>query len=812
MNVEMQKGLVKRVLMPGIRLMRRWSMTRKFAVISGLAFAFIVAMTAYASRHQMLATQLTERQLSGVRLVGEITRLAELTQALRGHQRLHAAGGEQKTVPEHIGNHLDELQQLARTLDADLNAFKDPALTSAWQGLRDRLTGLSALRSGDPAVVVPKDLVGALQKLQLRVGESAGLLLDKDAASFYLSMVLVDRYIPLMESFTRLHEEGMEAVLGGALTPGDDRVMLDHVESLRRHMADLDFLMGALTRAGMPASNGWTGTQALMDAHANELLTVVAKGVLNADTGILMARGNRVINAAASLNGTLRDRLGVLLHERASYQRRAVIGYIGITVVVFLFMLYLTMAMHAALIGTARTLSRTIDDVSHGDLTDPRDVLGQDELAHIGRGVNRMTIRLSRMVASIRGNAVLVAMAARRLSTSTMALAQRTDRQSHSLIQANEGVRHIQRMLDQGIGTVQQLGEQVAQVSAVAEERTANMPVAVATMSQIEDGAQRMREIVGMIEDIAFQTNMLALNAAVEAARAGEAGSGFAVVAGEVRQLAGRCAQAVAEISELIEQSTQQVGDGVRHMADITRTLSVLSDGLKGIGGGMASLDAQAAHQLSMLQQVEQTLGGLDSITGENQETVNTANAATEDLLARAASLSKSVQGIRLAHGGVDEAQALLDKAAALIRAVGLDAAVPVLHDPQSGFVDRDLFVFGVNREGIQQFHSCLPLDAGKPLPMLTSKDGLLLNEALWRAAEHNQDLLEYESCHSDTLELVLKTACILQVSTDLLLCSVFYSDPATLNKMAEVGVSDSSQAMHLGGGSRGGDPALGVI
>lgn len=135
-----------------------------------------------------------------------------------------------------------------------------------------------------------------------------------------------------------------------------------------------------------------------------------------------------------------------------------------------------------------------------------------------------------------------------------------------------------------------------------------------------------------------------------------------------------------------------------------------------------------------------------------------------------------------------------------------------MLHDPQSGFVDRDLFVFGVNREGIQQFHSCLPLDAGKPLPMLTSKDGLLLNEALWLAAEHNQDLLEYESCHSDTLELVLKTACILQVSTDLLLCSVFYSDPATLNKMAEVGVSDSSQAMHLGGGSRGGDPALGVI
>lgn len=810
MNAETQKSLARLVLMPGIRLMRRWSMTRKFAMIGGLAFAFIVLMMTYAARHQMQALHMSERQLNGVQLVGDITRLADLTQAVRAQQRLRAVNNGQP--PSTMGQLLDEVQRLVRVLDTELAALHDPALMQFWQGVRQKLGSLDALRQGDPGVLVAKDLVVALQQLQLRAGESTALLLDKEASSFYLMMALVDRYIPLTDSFARMHEEGVLAIHDGVNAAGDDRVVLDHADALRRRMVDFDFLMGAATRAGMPASSGWAGTQALMESHASDLLVQVATVTPNTDVTSQLARGSRVISAAASLHATLRERLDLVLRERARLQRLVVVGYIAVTVLLFLFMIYLTMALHAALIGTVKAVSKTIDDVSHGDLTDPRDVHGQDELAHVGRGVNRMTIRLSRMVASIRGNAVLVAMAARRLSAATMALSQRTERQFHSVMQATESVRHIQRVLDQGVTTVQQLEDQVAQVSAVAEERSATMPTAVATMSQIEEGAQRMREIVGMIEDIAFQTNMLALNAAVEAARAGEAGTGFAVVAGEVRQLAGRCAQAVAEISELIEQSTQHVGAGVRHMSDITRTLSTLSDGLKGVGTGMSALDAHAVHQSSMLQQVEQTLCGLDSITGENQETVNTANLATQELLDRAASLAKSVKGIRLAHGGVDEAQALLDKAAALIRDVGLQAAVPVLHDPNAGFVDRDLFVFGMNREGVQAFHSCLPLDAGKPLPMLTSKDGFLLSEALWRAADSHQELVEYESCNADTLEMISKTACILKVSDELLLCSVFYSDPATLNKGSGGGRSDFKQPGLAGAHARGGGPVLGTI
>ena len=791
----MRETFLKWLLQPGMRLMRRYDLTMKFSVLSGMAFAIILSMMVYGISQHVRALKSTSDELQGVTLVGDVTRVVWLTQAHRDLVNALAVGSE--LAPDSLARVRTELNQAISRLDTSLVSEPDPLLLNQWQPVKKVLTQLLQEGSAPPSDVAQRlrklasfelhtQQIMALRRLLLMAGESSTLLLDPEPETFFLMLVLVDRYVPLLETVGQIRGHGVAMVSSGAVTYRDERVMTSLNDQVKAQLADIAHFFAALERSGRPMSTGWGATQALIDGYAQEMARAIGSNVPKEDARAVMDRGTQAIHSAMSLHGTLLQRLDGLLRQRQAAQRLVIGTYVGVTVLTFLIMTYLIMAMHSALIGAVKALTRTIDDVSQGDLTRPRYIVGQDELAHVGRGMNNMTTRLSRIVASIRSNAVLVAISAKSLGEGAIALAQRTQRQSQSLRDATSNVQQGQLVLTQCASSAQALVEQVERVAAVATQGQAHMTDAVATMSEIEQGAHRMREIVGMIEDIAFQTNMLALNAAVEAARAGEAGSGFAVVAGEVRKLAGRCANAVADISGLIEQSTVQVGGGVRHMADITQTLSRLLEGVDGIASGVTDLTSHAGRQQAMLAAIAQALDGLDTITSDNLRAVETAHATTAQLLDRAASLSKSVQGIRLAQGSADEAQVLMRRAAQLIREKGLQAALPILNDSNSGYVDRDLFVFGVNREGIQQFVSEDVGAVGKPMPMLTSSDGFLLNDALWRAAQSGQEWVEYESCHPDTLAMLPKIACVEQVEDDLIVCSVLYKDPAAMNEAGE--------------------------
>lgn len=791
----MRNAFLKWLLWPGVRLMRRYDLTMKFSVISGMAFAIILSVTSYGISQQVQALKSTNDELHGITLVGEVTRVVWLTQKHRDLVNALAAGAE--LAPDAMSQVRTELNQSVSLLDTRLASNATPLLIGQWQPIKKVLTQLIQ-EGGAPPLDVARRLrsvanfdlhtqqIMAMRRLLLMVGESSNLLLDTEPETFFLMLVLVDRYVPLLETVGKIRGHGVAMIGSGAATFRDERVMAGLNDQVQEQLRDIAYMFAALGRTGRPMSSGWSATQSLIDGYAQEMVRAIGSNVPSDEAMAVMDRGTQAIHSAMSLHGTLLQRLDDLLRQRQSDLRLAIGAYVGVTILTFLIMTYLIMAMHSALIGAVKALTRTIDDLSQGDLTQPRHIVGQDELAHVGAGMNKMTVRLSRIVASIRSNAVLMGISAKSLGDGAMALSQRTDRQSQHLREATGNVQQGQLVLTQCEVSSQALTHQVERVGEVAAQGHAHMSDAVETMSQIELGAHRMREIVGMIEDIAFQTNMLALNAAVEAARAGEAGFGFSVVAGEVRKLAGRCAEAVADISGLIEQSTLQVGDGVRHMADITQVLSRLLEGVDGIAGSAADLTQHAGRQQVMLEAISRALESLDMITRDNVHTVETAHVATAQLRDRAASLSKSVQGIRLSQGSADEAQALMHRAAQLIRENGLQAAIPILHDANSGYVDRDLFVFGVNREGIQQFDSEDASAAGRPMPMLTSSDGFLLNEALWRAAQSGQEWVEYESCHPETLAMMPKIACVEQVDDDLIVCSVLHKDPAAMNQVGE--------------------------
>lgn len=786
----MNKNLLRFLLAPGMRMMRRWGLSLKFLIVGGLGFIMLAGVAVHGARVHLAALEGTMAQISGAQALRNITRLIVLTMNHRSLGQSEAYGMSDPQTRDRVRQDLDKA---TRNVDA---AFDMPELAAGKKEWLDVRSRIQAVLKGDVEPQVGANqretrqqklfeahhaIVHALRHLQLRLGQASRLLLDDDGQTVYLTLALVDRYVPMLQTFDEMQANGM-SMMGEGRDEGEVIEAGALVHELRAEIADVDLLIGGVEQGAKSPNTGWIATQALLETYASEFHKALTSTEPAKELQPMVVRANQAFGVATSLSDALAVRLEELLHVRRIHQQWILGAYLAGMVVALAVMTYLIVAMQSALVGTVKVMSNTMEDVSHGDLTISRDIYGEDELAGVAKGMNKMIMRLSRMVAGIRTNAVLVAMSARRLSEDTLALAQRTRRQSHSLHEASDGLRHMQSVLDHGASATQTVADKVVQVGLLVQRRSESMTEAVETMSHVAEGAQRMREIVGMIEDIAFQTNMLALNAAVEAARAGEAGTGFAVVAGEVRQLAGRCASAVAEISELIEQSAQQVDSGVRQVSDLQLVLQDLVGRMADIDSGVSTLTGQAATHGDALMRVEHSLHTLGEIVHENEQAIHLADETSRRLQERATSLTTSVKGIKLAQGGADEAQSMVRKAVDLVGRVGMPTAMADLQDPDGVFIDRDLFVFGVDRQGLITFHSRTPHEVGQHLPMLTTGDGRVLAEALWSAADGGSEWVEYESCNPDTLELVPKMACVQKINDDALVCSVFYRDPALLN------------------------------
>jgi methyl-accepting chemotaxis protein len=777
--------LLARVLSPGMRLMRRWPLSTKFMALSVLAFLSTLVLALHGVAVSVEQWQRTAQEREGVGMARVVLRASHDVQL---HRDLwHHASLDVQAVST-LAAHRRAMQSSLTELDATLLALPEPYRTQAWPSRQADMAALERLPLGHHGQAAAEALHGqvlqAIRQAAWLVGESSTLLLDPESTTYFLMSLALDRIPTLSAEASERRALVWQAWHSASPAVGDEAVLAGAVQ---RALEDVQFQWEALRRSGGHVPASWETVRASLaaaDPSAPERLMIHAQALHQ---------------ATVALNQGILDQLDARLQDRS----QALAGSIGLAVAVLLFNLlvlgYFVTALHSALMGTMKVITRTMDDMGQGDLTQRRTVQGSDEMADVARGLQGVGERLSRIVASIRSNAVLLAMAGKDMGEGTMALAVRTEQQSGRLKELAERVRQGHQATDEGARHAQVLMTQVHGVRASAQSGQEQMPVAASTMSAIEQGARRMTEIVSLIEDIAFQTNMLALNASVEAARAGEAGAGFAVVAAQVRQLATRCAQAVGEISELIAASTLQVGDGVRHMSAIQSAFDELVDGLDQIHGGVTQVAQIVAQQSATLGDMSSSLDSLDSITRENGVAVNRSYAASEQLVERAASLSQAVRGIRLSQGSPDEAQALAERAAQLIRDRGVEAALPVLQDPSNDFIDRDLSVFGLNRQGHYVFSSLEPAMAGHPIPMLTSTDGHLFQEALWRAAESGQAWVEYESCDPDTLQMSIKMAHVVPMNDDLIVVAPVYKDPLNAQSSRPAMAGHTPRSSHHG-------------
>jgi len=435
---------------------------------------------------------------------------------------------------------------------------------------------------------------------------------------------------------------------------------------------------------------------------------------------------------------------------------------------------YLLLAFHVSFMADFRQVRHAMEQTAGGNLRSSVQIHGRDELADLGRLVERVAANLSAMVAEVRSNSALVAHAGRSLAAGNRDLADRTEQQAANLEQTAASVQQLSSTVQQNAHTAGESDQQAAQVRDVAESGAESMGRAVDSVEGIQKGAQQMNEIIGVIDSIAFQTNILALNAAVEAARAGEQGRGFAVVANEVRTLAQRSSSSAREIRELIEASRTQVETSVARMRTAGSSMGQIVSGVRGVAANMSLISSSSAEQSSGLKEISSAVTQLDAITQRNAQMVERAVAQADQLEQRAAHLSRAVSSFMLQQGTAEEAMALVDRAQAMRLQRGREAFVREITEPASGFHDRDMYVFALDRDGVYRAFGGKPEKVGSRVQDIPGVDGVALLNAIVDQAETAAGWVEYDIANPVTGAIQGKMSYVVKVDDLYVGCGVY--------------------------------------
>jgi methyl-accepting chemotaxis protein len=741
---------------PLVRVLRNLRLRDKLILLAGVVMLPLVVVAVMLLRTELDDLRFTRAERAGAAVALELHAVANAVQVHRGLTTRLMNGDTGAATPRQAA--AERVTQALDGVDRALAAQTAMSLADVWPAQRDAIRGLLAAQpTGTAAAVFTRhsDAVESLRGLLLLTGERSGLLFDPEPATYFLMDLLVERALPWTEVLGVARGRGAGVLASGADDAAARERILRLAEQIERQRLDVERRVQALVRAGEPAPAGFAAAQ---DATRDFLRTIERH--FGAEAAPLaapayFAQGTEAIEAVHAFKDEATARLDALLAARERRLVNLMVWQSALSLLGLGALVALCAAFAASTVGTLRHLARGIGRVADGDLSHRIEVQGKDEFAAIGRDIERMVNRLSVMVSEIRSSAVRVSGTGQQLSGGSQALAQRTEEQAVSLRQFVVTVGQLSQKVADNAAQAQVLDDVTSGVRERAEAGGTAMQSTVEALTALESSSRRVSEIVGVIDGIAFQTNILALNAAVEAARAGEAGRGFAVVATEVRQLAQRSASAAREIRTLIDASQQEVHGTVGMIQGTAEALRGVIDGVRDVSQQLREIAASSAAQSQDLQEMAGNVGSLDEITRENARLVEHSQQSSQDLVERADALSGAVRNIRLRQGTADEALALVDRALDLVRSRGLDAAREALRSAEQGFVDRDLYVFVIDTEGRYVVHGAKPGFEGHRVHEVPGIDGDRFVRDCFASGEGRW--VEYEILHAETGQVLPK-------------------------------------------------------
>ena len=413
-----------------------------------------------------------------------------------------------------------------------------------------------------------------------------------------------------------------------------------------------------------------------------------------------------------------------------------------------------------------------------GDLTSSFTTRGAGEIQAVQDVLKDLKDMLFNIVRDVRSGSIAIDTTALSVNSDNAALSARNETQAGSVEETAASLEELAATVKQNADAAQQANHVVDSAADLATKGGHVVKDVVTTMDAIKNSSRKIEEIIGVIDGIAFQTNILALNAAVEAAHAGEQGRGFAVVASEVRSLAQRSAQAARDIKTLIADSVDKVESGAQLVDEAGRTMQQIVTSVEDVAGYVKGIANATQEQSLGIQQVNQAMTQFERMIQENTELVTNALKASTNLKSSAASLSDAVAAFTLGSeiGTADEAIELVKKAVSMAKADGLPALIEEVGKLNKGkLVYKDLYIGIYGFDGFIKAHGANRHFVGSDTSRTRDKNGkAFIAEMITLGKTKGSGWVEYLFAHPTTQEIKTKASYLERFDDVVITCGCY--------------------------------------
>ncbi|WP_310383321.1 methyl-accepting chemotaxis protein [Roseateles sp.] len=644
-----------------MNLIRGLTIRRKLLLLTIMVVLAMSIPAGFQIKQGNELLRVTQAELDGIEPARQLIKLTQLTQQHRG---LSAAvlGGNGASSGPRDNKQAEVKQQFERLTPMLAPASLPEPLRRDWAAAKSAWTSLDADVSGRKLTAAESStqhakLIAMYFSLLDQLIDQSGLILDPEAASYFLINAALLKLPIATEALGQVRARGTGFLAEGKISPTGQSTLAGLLQQASESHTAAVVAFRKSFAAAPELERKLAAKVAALEASVQGSLTLTKQELIDKEELQLppaeyIASYTQTIDAMFGVGELATAELNELLTHRVDNLHLANWTVWGLLALLGACVYWAGRSISRAITGPLSQAVVLAQQIAERDLSGDLTSQSEDEIGQLVKALLSMRDSLRGVVGEVRGNAAQVATASRELAQGNNDLSQRTEQQASALEQTASSMEELTGTVRSNAGEAASAAQLAQRASHLATQGGAAVQQVVDTMRGIETSSRQIADIIGVIDSIAFQTNILALNAAVEAARAGEQGRGFAVVASEVRGLAKRSAEAAKEIKQLIDASVVRVDGGVKLVVDAGSTMQQSVDAIRSLAAMVERISTASAEQSSGLVQINQAVTHMDDLTQQNAALVEQSAAAGQNLQDQAERLLNLVGTFKMADKG----------------------------------------------------------------------------------------------------------------------------------------------------------------